>query len=418
MIAAYRAALRACDPEAAVQALVAHADGRLRIGDQAFDDVDARDVVVVGVGKAAASMARGLAAVVDVHRGVVVGDHDAECPVDLIVGDHPIPGARSLVAGRRLLDTVSRVLPTDVVVFLVSGGGSALAEDPMPGIDLDDLAVMNRVLTTSAVPITEINEVRAVTSRIKAGRLAEATGTGRVVTLVLSDVVAGAPMHVASGPTIGHGLGEGARGVIEHRGLGAALPRAVLDAAASVSHLEGPPGPWKVVGSPDIAALAAASFLRDQGYAVDVEDPPLDGVVEAAVERVLDHTPDGAVLVAAGEVVVRVDGVGIGGRNQHAALIAAERIAGTGMVFGAFATDGRDGPTDAAGAVVDGGTWARIADAGVDASAALADFDSGTALGAAGASIVVGPSGTNVADLWIVARQPSTLPRNVAIADS
>jgi hydroxypyruvate reductase len=304
------------------------------------------------------------------------------------------------------------------VVFLVSGGGSALAEDPMPGIDIDDLAAMNRVLTTSAVPITEVNEVRAATSRIKGGRLAEATGTDRVVTLILSDVVGGAPMHVASGPTIGHGLGAGARGVIQRHGLAGALPQVVVDAAARVAPLEGPPGPWKVIGSPDIAALAAASFLRDQGYAVDVEDPPLDGVVEAEVDRVLDNTADGAVLVAAGEVVVRVDGDGIGGRNQHAALIAAKRIAGTRTAFGAFATDGRDGPTDAAGAVVDGGTWARIADAGIDASAALANFDSGTALGVTGASVVVGPSGTNVADLWIVARQPSRPPRNDAIADS
>ncbi len=418
MIEAYRAALRACDPAAAVLRVVDFDGGRLTVGDATFDRVDPSDVVVIGLGKAAASMARGVAGVVDVERGLVVSDHEEPCPVELAVGDHPIPGAGSLAAGRRLLDTVRATRPTDVVVFLISGGGSAVAEAPTPGVGMDDIAALNRVLTTTAMPITEINEVRSAASMIKGGRLASVAGTTRMATLILSDVVGGDAVHVASGPTIGHGLGSGARSVIARRGLAGLLPGPVLEAVRRSTPVDGDPGPWTVVASPDVAARAAASSLRDAGCRVEVRDHPLEGPVGDAVAAMLAAVPVGGVVVAAGEVVVSVEGVGTGGRNQHAALLAARQIRGGGTTFGAFATDGRDGPTRAAGAIVDGGTWGRITDAGVDGDAALERFDSTTALGAVGALVLVGPTGTNVADLWIAARQPSIPSRKSETAAS
>ena len=395
---AYRRAVAACDPEEAV----ASALGR----DDLVQLVEGSDrVIVIAIGKAAAAMARGAASVVPEIEGIAVSDHREECPIPLLVGDHPIPGEASLAAGAEALDVVSSTGPEDVLLFLVSGGGSALAESLVPGVTAADLSEASRLLIEGGAPIEDINEVRAALSTTKAGRLAAAAGTQRISTLLLSDVVGAGPEVVASGPSIPSSLGSRAGDVLERSGLADAMPASVV---AAVTEGRRPVDrinqPVIVLGSTETSAAVAASHIRAQGEEPHVLTTALMGRSEPAVRRILDALDDHPAVIASGETIVEVSGGGLGGRNQHAALLAAIAIEGTDIVFGALGTDGRDGPTDAAGAIVDGTSTERMRVAGVEPSDAVASCDSYRALEASGDLVITGPSGTNVADLWIAGR--------------
>jgi len=274
-------------------------------------------------------------------------------------------------------------------------------------LSVDDLSVMNRVLIESGMPIEEINTVRASVSRIKGGRLAEAARTDRQATLILSDIVGGDPAHAASGPSTGFHVEMSAPRVVQTYGLAGDLPGAVLAAIDRFASGEGRPvSSYDVVGSPEIAAEAAMQHLRSVGLEALLATSTMEGEsVEEAI-ALIERTPVGSVFVAAGETTVAVHGLGVGGRNQEAALAAAMQIEGQDIVFAALGTDGIDGPTKAAGAVVDGTTAARARQRDLDLAAALGDNDSHTVLTALGETVVTGPSGTNVADLWMVARGP------------
>jgi hydroxypyruvate reductase len=401
LIAAFEAAIESADPQDRVRDVIQRTADGISVGGVAFPPPD--DVVVVGLGKAAPAMARGVADAVGGVRGLVVCDHLEEAPVDVVIGGHPIPTEGSIEAGRRLLDTVASTGDRDLVIFVISGGGSAIAEVPAPGISLDDVMAANRVLIGGGLPIEDINEIRASMSDLKGGRLLQATASPRAATLVLSDVVGAGEHHVASGPTLGHGLGSRAAEIIERFGIGDVLPAPVVSAATrpplrSVAH------PFTVVGSPALSAKAAAEVLTRELGSAHIVTTSLTGDVGRAVEAFMEAPAGSAAVVAAGETTVTVTGTGLGGRNQHAALLAALRIRGTGDLFGAFGTDGRDGPTNAAGAVVDGGSVGRMLDAGVDVEAALGDFNANRALSASGDVVITGPTGTNVADVWMAVR--------------
>ena len=403
VVAAFEAAVAAADPEAGCRRAIVVTDDTIAIGGAVF--ARPRRVVIAGLGKAAPAMARGVASAVGEVSGVVVSDHREPLPpgTALHIGGHPIPSPSSREAGEALHELVFRTGDDELIVFVVSGGGSAVAEIPTAGVPLDDVVAANDLLVHSGLPIEAINEVRAVMSDLKGGRLLEASGARRSATLVLSDVVGGGVEHVASGPTLGQGLGSRARDIVEEADIAARLPGSVVNV------LERPPlgprsHPFVVVGSPALAAEAAALELRTRVGAATTLTSAMSGDVEEAVDTVLDAVASGTGVVAAGETTVAVTGPGLGGRNQHAALLAAHRIAGTDTMFGAFGTDGRDGPTDAAGAVVDGGSLDRMRRAGVDPNAALRQFDSHAALQASGDLVLTGPTGTNVTDVWIAAR--------------
>ncbi len=398
---AFDAAVEAVDPERSAHAAVVRSGNELHIGEQAFAVGD--DTVLVGIGKAAPAMARGVAAAVGRVRGLVVSDHVEPCPVELMIGGHPIPDEGSIAAGRALRQTVQSTKESDVLVFVISGGGSAVAEIPTAGVDLDDLAATNEILVRSGLPIGSINEIRASISDLKGGRLLEAAGTHRAVTLVLSDVVGAGPGHVASGPTLGQGLGGNARHVVSAAGLEGDLPPSVLDALGR-DVVPAADHPFMVIGSPEVAADAALDSLRSEGIDAEVITTSMSGDVVANVDAMLGALEAATAVVAAGEATVTVSGDGLGGRNQHAALVAAERIRGKRVVFGTFGTDGRDGPTSAAGAIVDGSTIDRMRSADIDPLDATERFDSHRALAASGDLVITGPTGTNVADVWIAIR--------------
>jgi hydroxypyruvate reductase len=329
-------------------------------------------IIVIAFGKAATAMASGFTDVLgrDPDDGLAAIPRGSPPPRGLraIEAGHPIPDEASVRAGDEALRLASAAGPDDLVVCLVSGGGSSLLEAPT--VDLEHLRAATRDLLRSGVEITEMNRVRTSMSRIKGGGLARAASRASLLTLLMSDVVGDPVAAIASGPTI-------------------------LD----------PPHPRHtvaIVGSAADAVMGVMEAARGLSIAAAVATTTMTGEArEVGAEAATRRLPGADIVVYAGETTVTVTGEGRGGRNQEAALAAAAVIAGTDAILLAAGSDGIDGPTDAAGAVVDGETIARAAAQGLDAMAALADNDSHRLLAATGDLIVTGPTGTNVGDLWL-----------------
>jgi hydroxypyruvate reductase len=361
------------------------------------------EVCVVAIGKAAAGMARGAAARLTIIDGLVVSDHEEAVPAQtrLMIGGHPVPTRASEAAGLAVLEMVAA--SQHPVLFLISGGGSALCELASSPLTLDDLAGTTEALLLSGASIDEINSVRPHLSMIKGGRLG-AAAREISATLILSDVTGGGGAeNVASGPSLpGHSTLADALAVIRNHHLEDRVPKAVLDHLSSASPPQAPMAhPMAVVGDVDTAVSAAMAAVEDLGRPAH-RGRTLVGDARGAMTTILGEAASG-VTVAGGETTVNVQGDGKGGRNQHAALAAALAIeARDDQIVVAFATDGIDGNTDAAGAIVDGGTVARARAAGLDSAAHLARFDSHPLLAATGDLLKTGPTGTNVADIWLV----------------
>jgi glycerate 2-kinase len=401
LLDAFRAGVAGVDPEAAT----------VRAAEQ-LDVRDNRRVVVIAAGKASAAMARGIARAVDIADGVIVAPQDGDAPLPVIVAGHPVPNEGSVAGGRRALDLATSAGPDDVVVFLISGGASALLAAPAEGLSLEDLRQSNRVLLECGADIVETNTLRKHLSAVKGGRLAAAAGRSRLVTLVLSDVVGDPLDAIASGPTIPDPTTyEDASAVVDRFGLRERLPDRVivhLERGCDGKSPETPSEPHlrhvvEIIGSGTVAAEAAATYIRSCGIRARIVTTCHTGEArEAAVAAVTVPTEADEVLVFAGETTVTVTGSGRGGRNQEAALAAAIAIEGRPVTFLAGGTDGIDGPTNAAGGIVDGGTIDRGRAASIDAMTALENNDANTYLAATGDLIVTGLTGTNVADLWFV----------------
>ena len=379
---------------------------------EGIDVSDSRRVVVIAAGKASVAMARGVSSVVEPTTGVVVTPDATDAPLPVITAGHPVPNEGSVAGARMALDLASSAGEDDLVVCLISGGASALLAVPAEGLSLDDLRLTNRMLLECGADIVETNTVRKHLSAVKGGRLAAAAGDSRLVTLVLSDVVGDPLDAIASGPTIPDPTTfEDALGVIDRYDLRQRLPERVAIHIQKGSRGQIPETPKEpharheveIVGSGVVAAEAATAFLRTQGFRSRIVSTRHAGEArEAAVAAVASTSQADEVLVFAGETTVTVTGSGTGGRNQEAALAAAIEIDGRLITFLAGGTDGIDGPTDAAGAIVDGGTVDRGRAANIDAVKALQNNDANTYLGVTDDLIVIGPTGTNVADLWLV----------------
>lgn len=367
-----------------------------RVTAEALTRLDGARMLVVAIGKAAPAMSRGAATVVDLEGGLCVCDHVESAPPEMVfmVGDHPVPGPASLKAGQAALSVVTHAPPGLGIVALISGGGSALCESPRPGVPAGYLTELNRRLVDGGADIEEINLVRAHLSAIKGGGLARAAGRP-IDTYVISDVAGADPGVVASGPTVPlpH-QPERARQVLERLGIG--LPDAVWEAMRARPL----PAPMPRITLVADAHDAARGIAAAVGAEARVLSEWLHGPVEAEVDGFLAAAGPG-VTVAVGETVISVADGGRGGRNTHAALLAATRIAGGDDVFVAFASDGVDGRSEAAGAMVDGSTLER----GGDPQAALAGYDSASYLSATGDLLRCEPTGTNVSDIWILWRR-------------
>ena len=355
---------------------------------------------ILALGKAACAMAR---AALETYPGIpalVVTSAGAAQPVagaEVLVGEHPIPDGRSDVAGQRLLGSMAAA-PGPVLV-LISGGGSALTATPVPDVPMADLTRAFEILLGSGLDITQMNRVRQGISAIAGGGLARATSQP-VQALALSDVIGDDPRFISSGPCAApYGPPSEARTLLIEAGLLNDLPETVQEVLRADT-VPATPAETQVIGSNRVSVAAMADHVP----AATVDPAPLEGDVADAAQKIADaanSAPSGAVFLWGGETTVTLTGTGRGGRNQELALRAAEMI-GRPFVLLSGGTDGRDGPTDAAGALVDHGTLGRAKDAGVDPTKALANNDSYPVLAAAGDLLMTGETGTNVADLQVL----------------
>lgn len=399
LVAVFAEAVAACDPAARVA--VALRDEVAPVGAR----------IGLAVGKAAVAMARGAA----VARGLIVAHAlppVGELPAGwtAIEAGHPGPDARSVAAAAAARALVAAAGAGDVVLALISGGASALLEDPR--CPLAELVAAVGALMAAGAPIAELNTVRGALSTVKAGQLV-AGCAARVRTLIASDVIGDDPAVIGSGPTVGPWLAAPGRevevgGEARRRAALAILARHAIAAPAVLAV----PRPSHVVRRSDraevIAPLAAfaeavRARLPAHGIAVRAEAPVCIAGEVAEVARALAGLAGGpAAVVAYGEPTLRLPAQpGQGGRAQQLALELARHYRGTSHTALVAGTDGRDGPGSAAGAVVDGATWDRLRAAGVDPDAALARCDAGAALDRIGALLVTGPTGVNHADIVI-----------------
>ena len=383
-------------------------------------DPPAGRVIVVGAGKAAAAMAAAVeSAWPDVDlTGTVVTRYGHAVPTRRIAvreASHPVPDAAGLAAAEEILSLADGAGPDDLVLALISGGGSALLSLPKPPLTLDDKIAVNRLLLSSGLAIDDMNRVRRRLSRIKGGDLARAAAPARVVTLAISDVPGDDPAAIASGPTVPDpGAADDLSPLVAR--LGPGLPdaaRALL--AARPAPAEPFDADYRLIATPMMALLAAAEVARDAGVTPLILGDAIEGeareagVVMAGIARaVAAHghpvTPP-AVLLSGGETTVTMAGGpgGRGGRNTEFLLSLMHDLGGhPGIHAMAADTDGIDGTEDAAGAIAGPDLIARAIGAGHDPTASLAAHDSYTLFDAAGALVRTGPTLTNVNDVRAV----------------
>jgi hydroxypyruvate reductase len=380
-------------------------------------------IAVVGCGKASGAMAAALEEIAGdrIADGLVVVKDGYAVPtrrVRLVEAGHPVPDARGEAAGRQILERLRGAREGDVVVVLISGGGSALMPAPAPPVTLEEKRTVTRLLLGAGATINELNAVRKHLSLIKGGQLARAAAPARVVTLVLSDVI-GDPLDViSSGPTApDSSTFADAVSVLQRRQVWNAVPDTVrrrLQAGAR-GEIEETPKPGDpiftrvshhVIGNNALVTDAAVARAAALGYQPTLLTRSLEGeardVARDLIARARALSPP-ACLIAAGETTVTVRGAGRGGRCQELALAAALALeADEDIVVLAGGTDGTDGPTDAAGGFADGASVARQRAAGVDPRAALEANDANAALAASDDLLVSGPTYTNLLDLYLV----------------
>lgn len=417
------AAIAAVEPGAAVRQFAHREGARLHINGQPYNLEETGRIHILGVGKAAPAMANALAALLADHptRGLLIVKHaPATIPAgfDLAVGGHPIPNEASLQAGSKALQLASALTERDLFICLISGGGSALMTAPRPGLTLPDLQSLTAALLACGARIHEINTLRRRLDQVKGGGLAAAAAPARVISLILSDVVGNPLETIASGPTAGDPSTQAhARDILTRYALWDKIPPAVRDILQNGDETPKPGHPLfarvqnVIVGSNLLAAQAALRQAELEGLTACLLRTDLQGEArQAAVKmcqslrraRQRGHPVRAPFCMAAGgETTVTLNAnPGRGGRNTELALAAVTRLAGqANAMLVTLATDGEDGPTDAAGAVVTGDTLHRAAQLGLRPAEFLSRHNSYTFFDTLGDLLKPGPTGTNVNDL-------------------
>jgi hydroxypyruvate reductase len=374
--------------------------------------------IVLGAGKASAAMAR---AVEDHWDGALSGlvvtryGHGVPCRrIEIVEAAHPVPDARGEDAARRILALAATAGPDDLVLCLISGGGSALLSLPAPGLTLADKQAVNRALLASGAPIGDMNVVRKHMSAIKGGRLAAAAAPARVLSLIISDAPGDDPSLIASGPTVADpSTYADARAAVARHGI--ALPPAVAARFAAADDETPKPGDPRlanartvIIASAMTSLNAAAAHARAQGVSPVILGDALEGeareVGRAMAAEALRQRGDGPlVLISGGETTVTVRGKGRGGRNTEFLAGLAAGLAGAPGIFALAAdTDGIDGSENNAGAIVTPDTLTRAGALGLDIDKALAGNDVYPYFEALGDLVVSGPTLTNVNDFRAV----------------
>ena len=392
--------IEACDPEQNV-----------------FDIVKQRSYakppVIISIGKAAVSQARGAARALrgNFRKGLIITKygHALHAPDRFSVYEagHPVPDENSLRGAQAALDAVQGLTAEDTVIFLVSGGGSALFELPVVG--LDRLSVITEEMLKKGCEINEINSVRKKLSAVKGGRFALACAPAKVENLLLSDVLGDAPSVIASGPAVpDDSPAELAWQTAEKYKMSLTAEELRLLRQPTPAALQNVSVAY--TGNLHILTQAAKTAAEALGYTATVINEALTGEASAqaemfakfVLEEKLKRPGEKLAYIMGGETTVTIKGGGKGGRNQEFALAAAKVLDGIdGIRIFAFGSDGTDGPTENAGGIADGGTAENLRQAGGSVDAFLADNNSAEALRLADGLIVTGPTGTNVNDLYM-----------------
>ncbi len=422
-------AVRAVDPGRALTQHLRRTGATLFLGTKRYALPKGRRVVVVGAGKAAATMARAVEGILGPHLegGCVVTKYHHRVPtkrIEVVEAGHPVPDEAGVAAGRRILDLVRSLKTSDLLLVLISGGASSLLPAPAPGLTLADKQRVTGLLLKSGASIQEVNTVRKHLSAIKGGQLAAAT-KARVLSFILSDVLGDDLASIGSGPTAPDPttFREALSTLRRYRLITKVPPavRAHLQAGARAARRETPkPGSTvfrrvqhHIIGNNQAAVSAVARVAWRRGIRPLVLTTTLTGEARVAAQAfgalARQVSERGRPLMrpccilAGGELTVTVKGRGQGGRAQEFALAAAKDIAGLrNLWIVGVGTDGTDGPTDAAGAVVDGRTWQRAQAKGCRPARALAENNAYPLLKRLGQLIHTGPTGTNVNDLYLL----------------
>jgi len=397
--------------------------GVLRVCEDLYDLQAYSRVLVISIGKAGHTMAEALVQQVGEPslEGIVASSVEPSAQVRgfrYFRGGHPTPNAESIRAASAVRKALDAQTAASLVIFMLSGGGSSIVEQPIDDeISLDDLIATYRVLVHSGAPIAEINAIRKHLSLVKGGRLAQAAFPAQQVSLLVSDVPDNTPDAVASGPTMPDSTSvEDCYRIAEKHGLLQQFPPSTRELFERHALEETPKSDdqafyrsrWWTIASNQTAVEQAKATAESAGFAVLVDNSCDDWDYERAAEyllkrlRELRNEAERVCLISGGEVTVKVTNGGIGGRNQQFALSCAAKIAGENITVLSAGTDGVDGNSPAAGAVVDGSTIVRAQSSGLDARAALEKFDAYPFFSALGDAIETGPTGNNLRDLRIL----------------
>ncbi len=429
-IDALEAALAAADPREMILQSVTLSGNQLTVEGSKFDLGKFQRILVLGGGKASATMATALESILGkrISDGLVnvpegLGRNRRVGAIELHVATHPLPSPKGVSGVRKMLELVGRPSSEMLVICLISGGGSALMPLPMEGVSLEEKAQMTRILLNAGATIQELNTVRKHLSGIKGGWFAKRLYPSTVLALVVSDVIGDPLDSIASGPLYPDSSTFGdALCVLKKYRLEAKVPIGVITALKRGGAGQLPETPKLgevyfenvhhfVIGSNRIACLGARRRLKSgrknpvfltsrlEGEARTVGD------VFAAIATEEKYGDAPRSFIAGGETTVTVRGSGMGGRNQEAALAALRKLSGTHSLALAFAgSDGLDGTTDAAGALIDSSTLKRAKLAGLDPAEYLSRNDSYGFFRKTGDLIITGPTGTNVNDIWLSVR--------------
>jgi hydroxypyruvate reductase len=426
----FEAGLRAVDPNEAVKRFLTLEGNTLLLGEQELDLEDFEGIWAIGAGKASAAMAQAVEEVLGdrVSGGLVIVKYDHLAPlkkIRLVEAGHPTPDENGWRATQQLAEMAEKLDQKDLVLFLLSGGGSALMPMPVAGITLAEKMATTDLLLKSGASIQEMNTIRKHLSQVKGGQLTRLAHPAILISLILSDVV-GDPLDViASGPTVGDPTEfQDCLEVVKRYGLEEKLPGSVKShlkagLVREVSETPKPDDPifsqtYTVLVGTNVQALKAAAIEAEKlGYSSLILSSMIEGdTTEAArfhTAIVREIVSSGhpleppACLISGGETTVVVRGKGKGGRNQHFALEAALQLEGLeGVCLLSGGTDGTDGPTDAAGAVVDGDTVARGLAKGLNPRAFLEENDSYHFFQHLDDLLITGPTNTNVMDLRVI----------------
>jgi len=426
----FDAAVRAVDPAEAIRRHMVREGDRLTIGDERVDLGGVRQIVVVGLGKAGAPMAAAVEEILGerIARGVVVTKYGHVQPTRTIrihEAGHPVPDDAGMAGARAVLDHVKGLGPDDLVLVLISGGGSALTPAPVDGITLAEKQALTKALLACGADIREMNTLRKHISRIKGGQLARAAAPARVLTLILSDIVGDPLDAIASGPTVPDPTTyASALAILDKYHIREEIPASIrthleAGAAGKIPETPKPDDPLfgrvrSVMVASNIQALEAARAEAQRlGFQAIILSSFIEGETReiarmhaalALEVRASGHPVRPPVcLITGGETTVTLRGKGKGGRNQEFALASALDIAGLpDVVVLSAGTDGTDGPTDAAGALADGDTVKRAVGLGLKPRAALDGNDAYPFFERLGDLVITGPTRTNVMDVRLV----------------